>query len=149
LVQLLGLPKSDRGHVVLQCEAIRVADNSLMSNLRKLIFAKSMTIDTVTFSQDLATLMEAGVTVKEAIQALTVKETAQSRRQIFEQLNTAISEGLSFSAALERMQAFPVLLVATVAASEQTGDLATGLSRCARHQQSLRTVRDRVVGVCV
>ncbi|MBA2673402.1 type II secretion system F family protein [Ramlibacter sp.] len=37
----------------------------------------------------------------------------------------------------------------TVAASEQTGDLSTGLSRYARHQQSLRAVRDRVVGACV
>jgi general secretion pathway protein F len=40
-------------------------------------------------------------------------------------------------------------LIATVAASEETGDLDTGLARYAKHQQSLRTVRDRVVGACV
>lgn len=110
---------------------------------------KPAAIDAVSFSQDLATLMEAGVTVKEAIQALTRKESAHSRHRVLDQLNTAVSQGLSFSAALERTQAFPELLVATVAASEQTGDLATGLSRYARNQQSLRTVRDRVISACV
>jgi general secretion pathway protein F len=44
---------------------------------------------------------------------------------------------------------FPPLLIATVAASEETGDLAVGLSRYARHQSSLRSVRDRVIGACV
>lgn len=140
---------SSHGHVVLKCEAVKVTGNSLTGIFRKLFFTKAAAIDTVVFSQDLATLMEAGVTVKEAIQALTRKESSHSSRQILDQLNTAISQGLSFSAALERSQAFPELLIATVAASEQTGDLATGLSRYARHQQSLRTVRDRVIGACV
>lgn len=138
-----------QGLVVLQCEPAKVAGNSMIGNLRKLIVPKPAAIDVVSFSQDLATLMEAGVTVKEAIQALTRKESAHSRRQVLDQLNTAVSQGLSFSAALERTQAFPELLIATVAASEQTGDLATGLSRYARHQQSLRTVRDRVINACV
>lgn len=140
---------SSHGHVVLQCEAVKVTSSSLSGIFQKLFSTKAAAIDTVVFSQDLATLMEAGVTVKEAIQALTRKESSHSSRQILDQLNTAISQGLSFSAALERSQAFPELLVATVAASEQTGDLATGLSRYARHQQSLRTVRDRVIGACV
>lgn len=106
-------------------------------------------MDNVAFSQDLATLMDAGVTVKEAIHALSLKELSPSRRQILAQLDQAVSEGLSFSAAMQRTGAFPDLLLATVAASEQTGDLATGLQRYARHQQSLRTVRDRVIGASV
>lgn len=138
-----------KGLVVLQCDAAKVGGGSAIRNLQKLFFSKSTTIDTVAFSQDLATLMEAGVTVKEAIQALARRESSHSSRRVLDHLNTAISQGLSFSAALERTQAFPELLVATVAASEQTGDLATGLSRYARHQQSLRTVRDRVIGACV
>lgn len=140
---------SGRGQVVLQCEVVKAVGAPLFGNARRLFAAKAATIDTVAFSQDLATLMEAGVTVKEAINALTRRETAPSRRHILNQLNIAVSEGFSFSVALERTQVFPELLVATVAASEQTGDLATGLSRYAKHQQSLRTVRDRVIGACV
>ena len=137
------------GHTVLQCVPAKAIGAFPASFSRLQLFKKSTAIDTVAFSQDLATLMEAGVTVKEAIDALARKESSPARRQVLVQLNTAVSEGLSFSGALERSKAFPELLTATVAASEQTGDLATGLSRYAKHQQSLRTVRDRVIGACV
>lgn len=102
-------------------------------------------MDTVAFSQDLATLMDAGVTVKDGIAALARREASPARRHMLERLNALVSEGLSFSAALERSAAFPALLIATVAASEQTGDVATGLSRYATHQQSLRQVRDKFI----
>ncbi len=107
------------------------------------------TIDTVTFSQDLATLLEAGVTVKEGIDTLARKERSSARRRLLNGLNASVATGLSLSAALDRSGLFPELLVATVAASERTGDLAVGLSRYARHQQNLRSLRDRVVGACV
>lgn len=140
---------SSRGQTVVQCDLAAGPRASGTRLWQLLTRAKPATMDTVVFSQDLATLLEAGVTVKEAIHALSQKEPSPSRRQILAKLDKAISEGLSFSAAMQRTGAFPDLLQATVAASEQTGDLATGLQRYARHQQSLRTVRDRVVGASV
>ena len=137
------------GQTVLQCEAVETHLAARGGRAGRGLFTNASEIDTVSFSQDMATLMDAGVTVKEALHALARRERVPFRRQILDQLNTGVSEGLSLSTALERSQAFPDLLVATVAASEQTGDLAVGLSRFARHQQSLRTVRDRVVGACV
>jgi general secretion pathway protein F len=137
-----------QGHTVLECTASG-PENARSGFLSRFKWVESAAVDTVSFSQDLATLMEAGVTVKEAVEALARKETSVARGQVLSRLNDAMSEGLSFSAALDQSKAFPALLVATVAASEQTGDLATGLSRYARHQQSLRTVRDRVIGACV
>jgi general secretion pathway protein F len=139
---------SSQGQTVLECRASDARDESA-GVLARLRLGETAAVDTVTFSQDLATMMEAGVTVKEAVDALARKEASSARRQVLSRLNDSMSEGLSFSAALEQSKAFPALLVATVAASEQTGDLATGLSRYARHQQSLRTVRDRVIGACV
>ncbi len=106
-------------------------------------------IDTIALSQDLATLLDAGVSVKEAIIALHRKETAHQRREILARINMSIAQGLTFSQALANTSVFPELLIATVAASEETGDLATGLSRYAKHQESLRVVRDRVVGACI
>jgi general secretion pathway protein F len=135
------------GCTVLECTPVRApgARGVLVGLLRD----NRATVDTVAFSQDLATLMEAGVTVKEGVGALARRETSAQRRQILHGLNEAVAEGLSLSAAMEQSRAFPQLLVATVAASEQTGDLSTGLSRYARHQQSLRGVRDKVIGACV
>jgi general secretion pathway protein F len=139
-----------QGQTVLEC-SLAASSHASGARLWKLLARSkpAATMDNVAFSQDLATLMDAGVTVKEAIHALSLKELSPSRRQILAQLDQAVSEGLSFSAAMQRTGAFPDLLLATVAASEQTGDLATGLQRYARHQQSLRTVRDRVIGASV
>lgn len=106
-------------------------------------------IDTVALSQDLATLLDAGVTIKEAINALHRQESDHRRREVLGRINMSISQGLPFSQALAHTSVFPELLIATIAASEETGDLAVGLSRYARHQASLRIVRDRVVGACI
>lgn len=138
-----------QGATVLRCSAIQLGFAQRMGQWLSRATVRSNGMDMVAFSQDMATLMEAGVTVKEAIQALHRQETQAARKEVLGQVNTLISQGLSFSQALDRTNTFPELLVATVAASEETGDLATGLSRYARHQQGLRTVRDRVVGACV
>lgn len=111
--------------------------------------SSTVTLDNVAFAQDLSTLLGAGVTIKESIYALSQKEPSSARRQVLAQLDRAVSEGLPFSGAMQRVGVFPELLLATVSASEQTGDLAIGLQRYARHQQSLRTVRDRVIGASV
>lgn len=106
-------------------------------------------IDSVVFSQDMATLLEAGVTVREAMGVLQRKEPQSTRMTVLSNVSTSISNGLPLSTALRDAQAFPELLVATVAASEETGDVATGLARYAKHQQSLRLVRDKLVGAAV
>jgi general secretion pathway protein F len=147
-VEQARLIASTAGHTVLQC-APREAARSRANLFGGLRLTSVAGIDTVSFSQDLATLMEAGVTVKEAVDALARREESANRRQLLARLNDTMAEGLSLSAALEQSKAFPALLVATVAASEQTGDLSTGLSRYAKHQQSLRAVRDRVIGACI
>ncbi len=137
------------GETVLRCTLAEQTFQARWALQVQKYFKGSSEIDTVVFSQDMATLLEAGVTVKEAIHALTQKETSATKLEVLRGVNTAISQGLSFSGALAQAETFPELLIATVAASEETGDLATGLSRYAKHQQSLRTVRDRVVGACV
>jgi general secretion pathway protein F len=106
-------------------------------------------VDSVSFSQDMATMLSAGVTVKEACHALRRKESSPGKQEVFGALLTAINSGRSLSSALRLAGGFPELLVATIAASEETGDLPTGLSRYAKHQQNLKSVRDKLVAACV
>lgn len=110
---------------------------------------KKRGIDTIAFSQDMATLLEAGVTVKEAISALTRQETSAGSLMVLRDVNARIGEGKTLSQALLSTRAFPELLVKTVEASEKTGDLVNGLGRYAKHQRNLLLVRDRVVGAAV
>ncbi len=107
-------------------------------------------LDIANFSFELASLMAAGLSVADALQTLAAKEPAGPRRAALQDVATGISEGQPLSAALERQPGrFPALLVATVQASEQTGDLSTSLLRYAEHQQVVKALRDKVVGAAI
>jgi general secretion pathway protein F len=107
-------------------------------------------IDITTFSYELASLLAAGLSVLEALRTLAAKEMVAARRAVVLDLIKGVGQGLPLSRALEMVPGrFPPLLVATVSASEQTGDLGVSLRRYAEHQQSIRGLRDKVVGAAV
>jgi general secretion pathway protein F len=107
-------------------------------------------LDIATFSHELASLLAAGLSVVEALRTLAANEPAGPRRTMLLDVVASVSEGLPLSASLERHPGrFPPLLVATVSASEQTGDLSTALLRYAEHQQSIKALRDKVVGAAI
>jgi general secretion pathway protein F len=105
--------------------------------------------DSTRFAQEVAALISGGLSIPDAVGTLLRQETAMAHRARLENVLRAISEGSPFSAALERAGGFPPLLVATVIASEQSGDLSTALERYAEHQVRVLAVRDRVVGASI
>lgn len=108
------------------------------------------TLDIGTFAHELSSLLAAGLSVVEALHTLASKETNAHRRADLAQVADAVLEGLPLSSALERCGGrMPPLLVATVRASEQTGDLPTALLRYAEHQQGLKSLREKVVGAAI
>ena len=112
--------------------------------------ARRLGLDVANLCHELAALMDAGLSVVEALRTLAAKETAAAGRAALLDLVRGVSEGMTLSAAMERHPGrFPALVVATVSASEQTGDLSTSLRRYAEHQQTLRALRDKVVGAAV
>ncbi|VVD88236.1 Type II secretion system protein F [Pandoraea aquatica] len=97
------------------------------------------------FAQELGTLLEAGLTVVEAIEALSEKASRASDKQLFDALLHAMYEGQSFSSALSRApHAFAPLFVASVAASEHTGQLASALQRYRQYEHHIDTLRKRL-----
>lgn len=102
------------------------------------------------FAEDLAMLLGAGMTVTDALNVLSAREPSAAGRRLLAQVVESLHGGQALSQALGRHEdAFPALLVSTIAASEQTGDLVSGLERYAAHQRSFRALRDRAVGACV
>ena len=103
-------------------------------------------IDLLLFSQELLALLEAGLSLVEATEALVEKESAPEARRVLEGVITALYEGSSFSQALAAFpDVFPKLLVATLRASEQTGDLNEALRRFITHEERMREQRAKVV----
>ena len=102
------------------------------------------------FSQDLRVMLEAGLSLPEAMQALVEKESRDDLRRTLERVSAALTEGASFSAALARQpDAFPALYVATIRASERTGDLAESLARYVTYQQQIDAIRRKVLSASV
>ena len=68
------------------------------------------------FSQELIALLDAGLTLTEALETLAEKEHKPESKQLIERLLVTMREGRPFSAALAAQpQAFPALYAATAA----------------------------------
>ena len=107
-------------------------------------------MDIASLSYELSSLMSAGLSVMDSLRTLARKERNAGRRAVLLDVVGGNYEGLHLSAALARHAGrFPPLLVATVSASEQTGDLGIALRRYADHQQSVKALRDKVVGAAI
>lgn len=103
-------------------------------------------IDLLLFSQELLALLEAGLSLIEATEALVEKEQAPEARQVLEGVIASLYEGVAFSQALTAFpDVFPELLVATLRASERTGDLPEALRRFIAHEERMREQRAKVV----
>lgn len=138
------------GFTVLSCEAANGSGASFSGGVGKQTTSPSRPgLDTATFSQDFAALIDAGLSVTEALQTLVIKEAAGARRELLEQVARTVSEGRNLSAAMQLTGAFPELLIATVEASERTGDLGKGLARYAAHQREMQALKDKLIGASV
>jgi general secretion pathway protein F len=98
------------------------------------------------FSQELLALLEAGLNLVEAIETLAEKEQGNQIKHTLDALLQALYQGQTFSSALEQQPLiFPVLYIATVRASEKTGDLPEALSRYVSYEQQLGLVKKKIV----
>lgn len=104
----------------------------------------------VHFSQELLSLLTAGLSLVESIETLLDKEQDASNRRLIQDLLARLYEGVTFSRALEDYpQAFPALYIATVRASERTGDLPEALTRFITYQTQMDFVRKKLVGASI
>lgn len=113
-------------------------------------FKQSKYFPLVLFSQELLALLEAGLNLVEAIEALAEKEIRAEVKHVLDSLLQALYEGQTFSAALNLMpNAFPLLYIATVRASEKTGDLPEALSRYVAYEHQLGLVKKKIVSASI
>ena len=104
----------------------------------------------VQFSQSLHALLIAGLSLVEAIEALTERETRGDIKQVLEFLLKKLYEGRTLSAALEAQPAaFPALYVATIRANEKTGALAEAIERFVHYRSQIDLVRKRIVAASI
>src|SRR6059036_1962229 len=97
------------------------------------------------FTEQLAHLLQAGMTLDEGLSVLE-KRLKQARvQQMTHALHQALVDGRSFSQALSELpRIFPPLYVNLVAAGEASGALPEILLRLVKHLMQAKELRDRV-----
>lgn len=102
------------------------------------------------FTRQLLALQRAGLTVFEGLETLAAQDSDPLTAEILEALLGHLREGLSLSAALQRHpEAFPELYVATVRASERTGDLNEALERYLVFHEKLAELKKKIVSAAI
>ena len=102
------------------------------------------------FSIELMSLLEAGLNLVEALQTLSDKEQGGERAEVLSGLTASIHRGEPFSQAVAAFpQHFSPLYVATIKASERTGNVREALGRYVAYQQELDRVRKKIVSASI
>ena len=97
------------------------------------------------FIQELTALLEAGLVIVEAIEALYESYHDNEQKLVLKELLNALYSGCQFSDALATLpDIFPPLLINTAASSEQTGLLAITLKRFLQYDKRMETLRKRI-----
>lgn len=102
------------------------------------------------FSVELMALLDAGLNLVEALQTLSEKDTHSERQTVLSGMLWAIYRGESFSQAVGRFpRHFSPLYVATLKASEQTGNMHEALSRYIAYEEELDRVRKKIISATI
>lgn len=98
------------------------------------------------FSQELIALLDAGLTLVEAVEALAEKESGPVNRKILNGVLAQLYQGRTLSDAMRQFpDAFPPLYVATVRVSEKTGSLREALTRYVAYRTQMDKVRAKLL----
>lgn len=102
------------------------------------------------FSQEVRALLDAGLTQVEALETMVAKERHPQNRNILQRIIDDLYEGHALSHALQQFpKIFPPLYIATIHASEKTGDLDESLARYIDYQSRMDVVRKKIVSASI
>jgi general secretion pathway protein F len=107
--------------------------------------------DVFDFTQQLATLVEAGLPLERALVILGDVATSRRLRQIVQDVTQSVRAGSTLADALARHQPRPFsrLYVNTVRAGERGGVLELALRRLAEHLEAARELREAIVSALI
>ncbi len=113
-------------------------------------FSGKHSFPTTLFSIEMLALLDAGLNVVEALQALAEKEPHAAYRQVLDEILESVRGGESFSRAIEHLpRHFSDLYVATVRSSERTGNVREALARFVAYQEEAEKVRKKIIAALI
>lgn len=102
------------------------------------------------FGQEILALLQAGLGIVEALEALVERDAQSQTGQILQRLLAALRDGKRFSAALaEQPEVFPALFIGVVKTAEGTSDLPQALTRYLDYLQRITGLRQKLISAAV
>lgn len=102
------------------------------------------------FCQELAVLLDAGIPLYESLMTLREKEESPSVASVLTSLTSDLSQGKTLSQAMRQQpDAFSSLLIASIEASQRTGQTAQALRQHAAYLAWLSGLRDKLVSAAI
>ncbi|HSD37732.1 MAG TPA: type II secretion system F family protein [Rhodocyclaceae bacterium] len=149
-LQTLTLEADDEVAARKACEVQRLRPVTVRARTGRRTKRGRGTFSLVLFSQELLSLLDAGLSLVESLEALVEKEAGVLARGIMESLIHRMREGLRFSDAVGlQSEHFPPLFIGIVRAAERTSDLPRALARFIDYQTRVDQVRARLVSAAV
>ncbi|HEY7091258.1 MAG TPA: type II secretion system F family protein [Tepidisphaeraceae bacterium] len=110
--------------------------------------------DVIHFAQQLAVMVETGVTLSEALDCIAAQTIKPNMKQLVEDLSASVQGGSDFSTALGRHpRSFPRIFVALVKAAEKSGMLSRLINRATQYlrdeQETMRRVKGALTYPCI
>ena len=132
----------------LALKEFRVISLSPVRHLR--LLARAPQLQLAVFSQQLVSLLDAGLSLVEALEALAERESATGAHRTLERVLGRLYEGQTLATALtEHPRTFPPLYVASVRASERSGALREALTRYIAYEVQADALRKTLVNACI
>lgn len=104
----------------------------------------------VLFSGKLATLLQSGVNLSEAVQALASSETDSAVRQVLSSLASELQKGRRLSEGLATWpRHFPQVYVAVIRSAEHTGMLREALNRFVAYEEEVQKLRSKLLAASI
>jgi general secretion pathway protein F len=113
-------------------------------------WTRAKRFDLSLFSEELAELLDAGLSVVEAVDTLAHAQRTTEAAEIYRELVKLLRQGNTFSSALEKMpHGFPPLYVGLIRAAEKTSDLHAALVRYLDYSGRLDALRNKITSALI
>jgi general secretion pathway protein F len=144
--QVVSLTLEAASETAAREEAARRGLNAFFVSGKGLRLGRTARFSVALFSAELMALLEAGLNLVEALQTLAEKGS----NEVLDSMLAAIRRGEPFSRAVAALpRHFPPLYVATIQASERTGNVKEALGRYIAYQEELDRVKKKVVSASI
>lgn len=117
---------------------------SCKEHVEKKAKPKLKVMELADFCRQIGSLLSAGIDLARSLQVISQRDVKKHIREIYNEINLLIRQGVPLSDAMEEQEVFPELLVNMIRASESSGTLEKTTLNMAEHYEKEQKLRSKI-----